>query len=63
MDFIDVFVTSVKKEHGLIKIYGQPDVKTGQVVAKYLIAVAEQLDGGEPPAFDNVAVGQSVIAR
>jgi len=59
----DLFVTSVKKEHGLVKIYGQQDYKTGRVVHKYLNAVADQLEGGSPPDLDKVIINQSVIAR
>ena len=34
-----------------------------QVVAKYLAAVEEQLEGGSPPVLSSLQVGQGVVAR
>ena len=59
----DLFVTHVKKEHGLVKIFGQVDVSTGQVVEKYLKAVQEQLEGGNAPQLASLEVGQVIVAR
>ena len=58
----DLFVTHVKKEHGLVKIFGQVDVSTGQVVEKYLKAVQEQLEGGNAPQLASLEVGQVIVA-
>jgi len=57
----EIFVTHVKKEHGFVKILGQIDVSTGQVVEKYLKAVREQLEGGNAPQIHNIDIGQVVI--
>ena len=59
----EIFVTHVKKEHGFVKILGQIDVSTGQVVEKYLKAVREQLEGGNAPQIHNIDIGQVVIVR
>ena len=64
MELLDLFVTNVKKNgRRLIKIYGQPDVETGRVVARYLQAVSGQLEQDDPPAPGQVVVGRAVIAR
>jgi hypothetical protein len=39
----DLFVTCVKKEHGLVKIFGQTDVSTGRGVP--LLAVGKKSVG------------------
>ena len=59
----ELFVTHVKKEHGLVKIFGQVDIPTGQVVEKYLKAVQEQLEGGNAPQLTSLEVGQVIVAR
>ena len=56
-------MTHVKKEHGLVKIFGQIDISTGQVVEKYLRAVHEQLEGGNAPQLTSLEVGQVIVAR
>jgi len=58
----ELFVTHVKKEHGLVKIFGQIDISTGQVVEKYLRAVHEQLEGGNAPQLTSLEVGQVIVA-
>ena len=75
----ELLVTHVEKEHGLVKVFGQVDLQTSQVlsiiqrdilvnylfqvVEKYLTAVREQLEGGAAPGLGQLQVGQVVVAR
>lgn len=59
----DLLVTNVIKLHGLIRINGQTDLNTADVVKSYLSAIRDQLEAGQPAKAAVIVPGQSVIAR
>jgi len=56
-----LLVTNVAKCHGLIKLFGQTDVRSGEKVRKYLDSLSDSLNSGQ--SATHLSPGQSVLVR
>jgi len=59
----ELLVTHVTKHYGLVKIFGQTDLKAGDVVEQYLRSLAGDLETSPPLSAGQISPGQSAIVR